>query len=83
MIGKRVILLGTSYGDGGNDSKRRRGDIGTVVDISILHPRLGGNRQFWVRWERKELGTSALIEDEDEFEILEEENYSITTATAR
>jgi len=76
MIGKRIMLLGTYCGDGGNDSNRRRGHTGTVVDVSTIHPRLGGNKQIWVKWDVKELGTSALIEHEDKFIILEEEHYS-------
>jgi hypothetical protein len=83
MIGKRVILLGTSYVDGGENTRRKRGETGTIVDVSTLNPKLGGNTQYWVKWHRTGLGISALIEGEDEFKILEEErkNYSITTTS--
>ena len=88
MIGKRVKLVKTEYHDGGGSSLRE-GDEGTIVDVSILPQRLGGNRQFWIEWDKTGLGTLALIEDEDKFEIMEEkaekkeeENYSIAARRA-
>jgi hypothetical protein len=73
MIGKKVILLKTSYIDGGETTRRKRGETGTIIDVSTLHPKLGGNTQYWVKWHRAGLGVSALTEGEDDFVILEEE----------
>ena len=68
-VGKRVRLIHAVPGN----SELRDGDEGTIVDISRLPDRLGGNRQIWVRWERYDGGnfTMAMIEGEDRFEMLD------------
>ena len=63
MIGKRVKLVKTEYHDGGGSSLRE-GDEGTIIEIRTLPQRLGGNRQFWIKWDKTGLGTLALIEDD-------------------
>jgi hypothetical protein len=69
VIGKRVRLLKTTF-QFSNSNSLREGDEGTIIDIHILHPRIGG-RQFWVRWDRSPAFPLAIIEGEDQFVILE------------
>jgi hypothetical protein len=70
-VGRRVRLAYTVNDKG--DSELRKGDEGTIVDISKLPDCLGGNRQIWVRWKRHDgpNSTMALIEGEDRFTVLD------------
>jgi hypothetical protein len=69
-IGKRIRLIHTVAGN----YELREGDEGTIVDFSRLPDRLGGKKQIWVRWTKRDSGgsfTIAVIEGEDRFIVLD------------
>jgi hypothetical protein len=63
-IGDRIRLIHT------NDryTKLKRGDLGSITDVTYLPEDYGGEAQIWVRWAAGSI--LALIEGQDEWEAV-------------
>jgi hypothetical protein len=50
-------------------SKLKRGDLGSITDVTYLPEDYGGQAQIWVRWDAGSI--LALIDGQDEWEAVE------------
>jgi hypothetical protein len=50
-------------------TKLKRGDLGSITDVTYLPEDYGGQAQIWVRWDAGSI--LALIDGQDEWETVE------------